>query len=511
MNATSASAVMNRPEYISQAALELFDCTQPLHELDEMYRQITSLAGLMYDHVLHLSKKKPIKGVETVVKDQLGVEITAEVKMLLILVLALYTGRIKRKDILHMDLPTLQQRAILTMAALLMIAAGLDNSESQSTIIKEIGPAQDDIWVVVDGPQAAQDAAAATHAARLWTKIGYSPINVLEEAEAQRIKATFAVFEQIPPVMPDDILSEAGRKVMHQHFQAMLANEEGTRLGEDIEALHDMRVATRRLRAAFEVFDIAFDAQALKKHLRGLRATGRALGMVRDQDVFMEKLELYQQAQDQKTRDGLHPLLESWQGQRAEARAQMLVYLDSKDYANFKQDFNEFVHTAGAGALPLPKGIPTPHRVRELAPALIYERLAAVRAFDSSIDNASIETLHALRIEFKKLRYTVEYFRDVLGPKAKDIIEELKSLQDHLGDLNDAQVATQILKDFLKEEKKKNFSPEQSLETEIQAIEAYLEYQRQERQRLRDGFPAAWAHFNRQEFMQNVAMAVSVL
>ncbi len=57
--------------------------------------------------------------------------------------------------------------------------------------------------------------------------------------------------------------------------------------------------------------------------------------------------------------------------------------------------------------------------------------------------------MHALRIEFKKLRYTVEYFSEVLGKRSVEVINDLKLLQDHLGDLNDAQVATQILGEFI--------------------------------------------------------------
>jgi hypothetical protein len=61
-----------------------------------------------------------------------------------------------------------------------------------------------------------------------------------------------------PGVLADDVLSEAGRKVLAYHFNQMLLHEEGTRLGVDIEELHDMRVATRRMRAAFEVFADAY-------------------------------------------------------------------------------------------------------------------------------------------------------------------------------------------------------------------------------------------------------------
>jgi CHAD domain-containing protein len=76
-----------------------------------------------------------------------------------------------------------------------------------------------------------------------------------------------------------------------------------------------------------------------------------------------------------------------------------------------------------------------------LAPLLIYTRLASVRAFNAILPDASIEQLHGLRIEFKKLRYTIEFFREVLGEEARAVIDDLKALQDHLGDLNDAQGA----------------------------------------------------------------------
>jgi CHAD domain-containing protein len=152
-----------------------------------------------------------------------------------------------------------------------------------------------------------------------------------------------------------------------------------------------------------------------------------------------------------------------------------------------------------------------PDLVRELAPALIYERLAAVQAYDSVIPDAPVGQLHALRIEFKKFRYTVEYFREVLGSESKGIIDELKTLQDHLGDLNDAEVATQILQEFLKDQVKKAKQAGLVPESESQAIAAYMAYRQEERDQLKQNFPVAWAQFNRPEFRKNLALAISVL
>ena len=71
-------------------------------------------------------------------------------------------------------------------------------------------------------------------------------------------------------------------------------------------------------------------------------------------------------------------------------------------------------------ALPLPEGeTPPPIRVCEIAPILIYSRLASVRAFSAMLDRPPWSSFHLLRIEFKKIRYTVEYFHEALGDAPK--------------------------------------------------------------------------------------------
>lgn len=314
-----------------------------------------------------------------------------------------------------------------------------------------------------------------------------------------------------PGVQPDDLLSEAGRKVLRYHFGQMLLHEDGTRLGEDIEELHDMRVATRRMRAAFEVFADAFTPKTLKKLLKDLRATGRALGKVRDLDVFIEKAMHYEENLPAERQADLEPLLASWSQERELARTQMVVYLDSNKYADFKQEYSEFLSTPFAGARQQPDDILAPKRVREIAPVLIYTRLASVRAFDSILENASLEQFHALRIEFKKLRYTVEFFREVLGEEARGVINDLKTIQDHLGDLNDAQVATQILRDFLTKWDDQQSALPVSQRKSPEAILAYLLYSYTEREMLMQTFQEKWKIFNQPDFQHRLALAVSAL
>ncbi len=311
-----------------------------------------------------------------------------------------------------------------------------------------------------------------------------------------------------PGVTPDDSLAEAGRKVMLFQFNEMLSHEAGTRLGADIEELHDMRVATRRMRAAFDVFGEAFHAKVVKTHLKGLRATGRALGRVRDLDVFIEKAGAYRLTLAPEAQPGLDLLLEMWGRERDLARATMLEHFDSPAYAHFKRDFSAFLLAPDAGVRELPAWPPAPSHVQDIVPVLVYTRLAAVRAFDGILSSASILQLHALRIEFKRLRYTLEYFAEILGKESKLVVSEIKGMQDHLGDLHDAQVACQILSEFLDhwEDGQANL-----LLQERQSpgpVLDYLTYRHAERHHLLVTFPQVWAHFNRPELRQVLAQSM---
>jgi CHAD domain-containing protein len=491
-------------EHVRDLALILFDRTRLLHELNESSRRVMEKAALFHHYSPGSIKKKdePVRALRKVLQKQLAPEMKEEELEALAVIIATHQGKIKRKDYNRLNISPAQQREALTVASLLRIASGLDDSRSQSTTIQQVEPEREQIWVVVDGPHAAADASVAQHNARLWKKIGYPQTRMLESAEAAKKLLPYPSPTETTGITATDTLAEAGRKVMCFHFARMLANEKGTRLGEDIEALHDMRVAARRLRAAFEVFGEAFETGALKGYLKGLRATGRALGNVRDLDVFMEKARTYQATLPEDQQPGLEPLFLEWEAQRKRARSEMLAFLDSQEYHSFKRQFNIFLHTPGAGARLSSGNEPLPRLVCELAPVLIYTRLAAVRAFDPFIAGAPIERLHALRIEFKQLRYAVEYFREVLAKQAEDIITELRGLQDHLGDLNDAHVASQMIETFILE---------QADQENVDVMRAYLTARQEERRRLLESFPARWEQFNRAELRRKLASALAVL
>jgi CHAD domain-containing protein/adenylate cyclase class IV len=250
-----------------------------------------------------------------------------------------------------------------------------------------------------------------------------------------------------PGVLSEDSVAEAGRKVLRFHFARMLAKEAGTRDGRDIEDLHQMRVATRRMRAAWRVFGDAFRPDKTRRMRQRLRSVARDLGAVRDLDVLIDGLESYRAELSPADRRALDPLVNEWHARRERARAVLTAELDSDGYSRFVDEFLAFVETEGAAVRPV--GPTEPHRIRDTTPSHIWLAYEQVRAYEPVLRWADVPTLHELRIAAKWLRYTMEFVRETLGPESGTLIEKVVALQDHLGLLHDADVSAALAREFL--------------------------------------------------------------
>jgi CHAD domain-containing protein len=425
-------------------------------------------------------------------------------------------------------LPEPQRGIALELAALLRIADGLDYSQGQSTNIDAIHVTPSAVQVIVSGPLADVDAARAQKKSDLWDWLHSRPMAILTREEAalaeqmrqvsspasarnrQTSPSESIAVRESPGLLPDDSMSEAGRKILYYHFARMLIHEAGTRAGNDPEELHDMRVATRRLRAALRVFAPYYKKRTLGTHVKRLRRAARVLGTVRDLDVALLKARAYLASLPDGRKHDLDPLIDAWERRRDKGREQMLAYLDSDKYADLKQSFGLFVTVEGRGAKRLEAMPPEPVTAKHMLPAMIYTEWARVRAFEPVLDGAPVETLHALRIACKSLRYTLEFFRELLGPEAQDVIAEVVGLQDHLGDLNDADVAISAISDFLFPQRR---DPPQSSAERIIApgVVSYLAAKQHELQQAIAGFPQTWASFCRAEVRVWLASAVAAI
>ena len=305
-------------------------------------------------------------------------------------------------------------------------------------------------------------------------------------------------------VVPDDSLPEAARKVIKYHFVKMRAKERGTRDGSDLEDLHDMRVATRRMRAAWRVFDDAFKPARTRKLRRRLRILSDRLGAVRDLDVLIDGLESYQQGLDPAQQPGLEPLLTLWRRQRSTDRDLLIDELDSGRYAEFLEDMKEFLE-AGSNEAANVASPTLPHRVRDRVPSQIWAAYEAVRAFEMVLPWADVETLHQLRIATKWLRYDLEFFGETLGPDSARLLERVVALQDFLGCLHDAVGGGMRARDVLVAR------VGELSRSETDAIGAYLHSRERELARRRRALGPVWRAVAGAPFRRALGRATAAL
>lgn len=250
---------------------------------------------------------------------------------------------------------------------------------------------------------------------------------------------------EIGPTAVDESLTlgEVAFAVLREQFLAFLAHEPGTRIGEDTERLHDMRVASRRMRAAMKVF-----AGALPARFRELRDEVKwiagSLGEVRDLDVQLEQLETWLSEADPEDREALGAVRGVLEQRRENARHDMLHALDSRRYTELIETLTSLLKR---GPEPGSPDADTP--VLVAAPGLIRGLYKKVRKTGDRLEEDSPgEEYHKLRKRAKRLRYALEFLSDVYGKPVKSPISSLKDLQDVLGDHQDAEVAIAHLRDL---------------------------------------------------------------
>ena len=512
---------MAHGQHVGRLAVELFGLTQSLHKLDSHYRDVIWNAGLLHNVAMAGGvAAHHTRGRDILLATPL-VDLPDEDRAVIAVTTAFHRkGWSKRrleKEPSYIALPDEARPIALTLAALVRIADGLDYSQSQTTVLGQCMASPTGVHISVVGPYAETDAARADEKADLWRALYSIPIHIVPTSEAVMpiIPEAPGLLEK-PGLTPDDPMSEAGRKILRFHFRRMLYHEAGTRLGQDIEALHDMRVATRRMRAALRVFGSFFDKGYRRRLLRGLQLTGSALGAVRDLDVFMEYARTYLAGLPTERQHELDPLFDYWHSERESARTKMVAYLDSPTYQKFVRFCEEFVETPGLGSSVQQDQGPIADRVRQVAPRQIYARYEAVWGYENVIRDAPIATLHALRIDGKRLRYTLEFFREVLGNEIEEVISVLVKMQDHLGALHDADVSQSLLRTHMERllrqaRKQQKRALEPPTLPPLNGIVAYLQDREQELERLREGVLPAWSVVVAPETRRKLALALSVL
>jgi CHAD domain-containing protein len=279
----------------------------------------------------------------------------------------------------------------------------------------------------VDGALRAAGAAAAEQTPRLTRALGP------KAEEPADLAVSDDAVETAAELITRALASSAARLVAHDSV---------VRLDSDVEGVHQMRVATRRLRSDLRTFAPFVDAEWSS----GLRAElgwlAGLLGRVRDADVLLARLRARVASMPAASARPAAPVLASLERERADALEELLEALRGERYVALLERLvlaaREPVLTAGAA-----------ERARDVLPTQVrgrWRRLAkAARSVRGSVE---ADDLHSVRIRVKRCRYALEAIEPALPKSAAAFGRELARLQDRLGDVNDAAVAEGWLREW---------------------------------------------------------------
>lgn len=239
--------------------------------------------------------------------------------------------------------------------------------------------------------------------------------------------------------LPDGVTAgDALRRILGAALTNLLANQPAA-AARQIEGVHNMRIAIRRLRSALVLFRSLLDREK-EEHFTGeLRRLGRVLGEARDWDVFCTET-LHQAEEDGVAPPLLAQLREAAEAQRAAAYGYLTTELRGPGLTALMLDMAAWAET-------LPSG--PDERLRaplsDIAPELEARLQRKALKRGRHIRRRSEAELHSLRKALKKLRYGVEFMAPLHRRKrVKAYLRGLKALQEQLGLLNDASVASSL-------------------------------------------------------------------
>lgn len=227
--------------------------------------------------------------------------------------------------------------------------------------------------------------------------------------------------------------------------QHLAANRRAACLCDD-EALHQMRVALRRLGAALSVFKPYLPARARDEVNARAKALLKVLGPARDVEVFLADTKALFVTKGRKDINrGMMCLRRALERMRDDARGKAIAAIRSPCYHALIN--RALALQPGMGRGTADAGGP----VRPYARAYLKRRRAKIIRKLGRIGRLSAKEQHQLRVAIKKLRYATEFFFGLLSHprRARRALKLMKQLQDALGRLNDLTIHEEIMAGLL--------------------------------------------------------------
>lgn len=248
-----------------------------------------------------------------------------------------------------------------------------------------------------------------------------------------------------------DSRSDAAARLIHRTlFEAMVHNEPGVRDDIDSEFLHDFRVAIRRTRSALSQIKDALPAEGVEHFRAEFGWLGQMTGPTRDLDVYLLTFDDLRDHLPAHLRERLDPLRDHLTRRQREEQAVLVRVLDTPRCRKLKREWPTFLERP-------PRSEEEP--ANAAVPVGVLANRQIWRAFRRTAREAAAitadsppEQVHELRKTAKKLRYLIEFFGSLYpAAELKELVGELKQVQDVLGEYQDLQVQIDSLERYAAE------------------------------------------------------------
>jgi CHAD domain-containing protein len=246
-------------------------------------------------------------------------------------------------------------------------------------------------------------------------------------------------------------VGEYAHELIGRQYEHMIQQEQGVLADDDPEYLHQMRVGSRRLSTALQVFRgiVRLPKAGREKRVRMLT---KALGRLRDLDVQIAAVRKdYCHRLNSSQQKLLNKALAALEKQRCQAFVEVESLLTQPSYQKLKAAYEDWLQNPQYTTLArLPLRLLIPELLSPLLSALLLHPAWLISVNETSADSQRV--LHDLRKTCKYVRYQAEFFTQFYGKAFQSWVNELKELQDNLGKVQDGCVLLQLMAEELLEE-----------------------------------------------------------
>ncbi|MHC1784018.1 MAG: CHAD domain-containing protein [Anaerolineaceae bacterium] len=309
---------------------------------------------------------------------------------------------------------------------------------------------------------------------------------------------------------PDESICVYGAGILKKSLEAFQEEITGVRQAEDIEYIHRMRVASRRLRSALPLFINCYKKQVRQTWQDDIHAITRALGAARDTDVQIDYVgNFLANLPEEKHKPGVRRLLLRLRQKRQKMQVKVIKALDRLEHDKLTESMQKQVDPLLEKTRQVYMFSPGLYQLSFDAVSVVLDQFLSYEPYIARVD--CVEELHAMRIAAKQLRYTLEVFTSLYPGELKQYLQIMKQVQDLLGTIHDNDIWGQLLPQFIADESTRIrdfYGSDRSIRRLLPGLESFLAQTRSIRGEKYNEFNESWKRWKKEQVWPSLKQTI---